>query len=108
MAERTDGITRFRLPSTGDGLESRLPVPTDESITARLSCASIALTPDERELWLSERSEQYGAYLRRHCDAAASDEEGRPVQSEKMVEVVVGANGRLVRAGDQCGLGRKR
>ena len=35
------------------------------------------------------------------------DEQGRPVQSEKMVEVVVGATGKLVRTGDQFGLGRK-
>lgn len=36
------------------------------------------------------------------------DEEGRPVQSEKMVEIVVAENGRPMRTGDQFGLGRRR
>jgi hypothetical protein len=36
-----------------------------------------------------------------------TDEHGRAVQSEKMVEAVY-ENGRLVRAGDQFGIGRKR
>ena len=38
---------------------------------------------------------------------ALQDEQGRPVQSEKMVEIVV-ANGKPIRTGDQFGLGRKR
>lgn len=35
------------------------------------------------------------------------DEQGRPVQSEKMVEIVVDDDGRPIRMGDQFGLGRK-
>ncbi len=38
--------------------------------------------------------------------ATLSDERGRAVQSEKMVEAIF-ENGRLVRAGDQFGIGRK-
>lgn len=38
--------------------------------------------------------------------AALADEEGRPVMSEKMVEIVVGQDGKPVRNGDQFGLGR--
>ena len=40
-------------------------------------------------------------------DAAFVDETGRPVHSEKIVEIDF-ADGRPVRAGDQFGLGRKR
>jgi hypothetical protein len=36
-----------------------------------------------------------------------TDERGRAVQGEKMVEAIY-ENGRLVRAGDQFGIGRKR
>jgi hypothetical protein len=35
------------------------------------------------------------------------DEAGRAVQSEKMVEVVI-ADGKIVRTGDQFGIGRRR
>ena len=35
-----------------------------------------------------------------------TDEQGRAVESEKMVEAIYGG-GRLVRAGDQFGVGRK-
>jgi len=38
--------------------------------------------------------------------ATLEDEAGRPVQSEKLLELVF-ANGRPVRAGDQFGIGRK-
>ncbi len=118
----------------------------------RHGCPShgIALTPDEKELWLADGAnsmvhvfdatvmpprqmtslkvrdqpgwitfsidgryaypstgEVFDARTKRLV-TTLQDEQGRPVQSEKMVEVVVGANGRLVRAGDQFGLGRKR
>jgi hypothetical protein len=39
--------------------------------------------------------------------ATLTDEEGRAVQSEKVVEVVFAA-GRPVRTGDQFGIGRRR
>jgi DNA-binding beta-propeller fold protein YncE len=38
--------------------------------------------------------------------AALQDETGRPVQSEKMLDLVI-ANGKVVRAGSQFGIGRK-
>jgi DNA-binding beta-propeller fold protein YncE len=37
---------------------------------------------------------------------ALTDEQGRPVMSEKMVEIVLGDDGKPVRNGDQFGLGR--
>ena len=43
----------------------------------------------------------------RRIVARLTDEEGRAVQSEKMVEAIF-EGGRLVRAGDQFGIGRKR
>jgi DNA-binding beta-propeller fold protein YncE len=43
----------------------------------------------------------------RQIVAALTDEEGRAVQSEKVVEIVF-ADGKPVRAGDQFGLGRRR
>ena len=43
----------------------------------------------------------------RRIVAGLQDEAGRPVQSEKLVEIVV-ANGKTRRAGDQFGLGRAR
>jgi DNA-binding beta-propeller fold protein YncE len=43
----------------------------------------------------------------RRTVAQLTDEEGRAVQSEKMVEAIF-EGGRLVRAGDQFGIGRKR
>jgi DNA-binding beta-propeller fold protein YncE len=43
----------------------------------------------------------------KHIVAALQDEQGRDVQSEKVVEVVF-RDGRPVRAGDQFGIGRKR
>jgi DNA-binding beta-propeller fold protein YncE len=39
---------------------------------------------------------------------ALSDEMNRVVQSEKVVEIVKGADGRVVRTGDQFGVGRKK
>jgi DNA-binding beta-propeller fold protein YncE len=39
---------------------------------------------------------------------ALSDEQNRVVQSEKVVEIVKGADGRIVRTGDQFGIGRKK
>jgi hypothetical protein len=43
----------------------------------------------------------------RRIVATLTDEQGRAVQSEKMVEAVFEGS-RLVRAGDQFGVGRKR
>jgi hypothetical protein len=43
----------------------------------------------------------------RRIVAGLQDESGRPVQSEKLVEIIV-ASGQIVRAGDQFGLGRAR
>jgi hypothetical protein len=43
----------------------------------------------------------------RQIVAALSDEKGRQVQSEKVVEVVM-ADGKAVRTGDQFGIGRKK
>jgi DNA-binding beta-propeller fold protein YncE len=117
----------------------------------RHSCPShgIALTPDERELWLTDAANSRlhifdatvmpprqtasiklrdhpgwitfsldGRYAypstgevidtkTRQIVAALADEQGRAVQSEKMVEAIY-QGGRLVRAGDQFGVGRKR
>jgi DNA-binding beta-propeller fold protein YncE len=39
---------------------------------------------------------------------ALSDEKGRVVQSEKVVEIVKGVDGRVVRTGDQFGVGRRK
>jgi DNA-binding beta-propeller fold protein YncE len=44
----------------------------------------------------------------RRIIAALSDEMGRVVQSEKVVEIVKNADGRVVRTGDQFGVGRKK
>jgi hypothetical protein len=43
----------------------------------------------------------------RRMVAALTDEQGRAVQSEKMVEAIY-KGGRLVSAGDQFGVGRKQ
>ena len=43
----------------------------------------------------------------RQVVATLADEQGRPVQSEKLLEVVF-SGGRPVRAGDQFGRGRRR
>jgi hypothetical protein len=43
----------------------------------------------------------------RRTIAALTDEEGRVVQSEKMLDLVI-ADGRVVRAGNQFGVGAKR
>jgi DNA-binding beta-propeller fold protein YncE len=116
----------------------------------RHGCPShgIALTPDEKELWLADAAnmslhvfdattmppkqvtsiklrDQPGwitfsldgrhAYpstgevvdaATRRVVAALSDETGRQVQSEKLVEIVF-ADGKPVRAGDQFGIGRR-
>jgi DNA-binding beta-propeller fold protein YncE len=117
----------------------------------RHGCPShgIALTPDEKELWLTDAAnkrlhvfdatvmppkqvasielrDQPGwitfsldgrhAYpstgevvdtATKRVVAALSDETGRAVQSEKLVEIVF-ADGKPVRAGDQFGIGRRR
>jgi hypothetical protein len=117
----------------------------------RHGCPShgIALTPDERELWLADAANSAvhifdntvmpprqvasvklrdqpgwitfnldGTYAypstgdvidvrARRIVAGLQDESGRPVQSEKLVEIIV-ASGQIVRAGDQFGLGRAR
>jgi DNA-binding beta-propeller fold protein YncE len=117
----------------------------------RHGCPShgVALTPDERELWLADAANnavhifdarampprQVGTVkLRdqpgwitfsidgrhawpstgevidtrtRKIVATLTDEVGREVQSEKVVEVVF-AGGKVVRAGDQFGIGRRR
>ncbi|HLK58176.1 MAG TPA: hypothetical protein VKU00_16535 [Chthonomonadaceae bacterium] len=117
----------------------------------RHGCPShgIGLTPNERELWLSDGFNKRvhvfdvthmppteiasiplrqqpgwvtfsvdGQYAypstgevisvkTRQVLTALADEAGKPVQSEKMVEIDF-ANGKPVRAGDQFGLGRKR
>jgi hypothetical protein len=39
--------------------------------------------------------------------AALKDETGREVQSEKMLDLLI-ANGKVIRAGNQFGIGRKR
>ena len=39
--------------------------------------------------------------------ATLRDEEGRAVQSEKMLDLVI-ADGKVIRAGNQFGIGRKR
>ncbi len=56
----------------------------------RHGCPShgVAMTPDETEIWVT-------------------DEEGREVQSEKLLEIDFRGN-RPIRAGDQFGIGRKR
>jgi len=118
--------------------------------TKRHGCPShgIALTPDERELWLADAANSSihvfdatvmppkqvasiklrdqpgwitfsidgrhaypstGDVIDTHSKrvvATLEDEAGRPVQSEKLLELVF-ANGRPVRAGDQFGIGRK-
>lgn len=117
----------------------------------RHGCPShgIGLTPDEKELWLSDAANQNlhifdatvmpprqlasislraqpgwvtfsldGRYAypstgdvievrSRKIVAELADENGRPVQSEKMVEIVFDGD-RPVRNGDQFGIGRKR
>jgi len=118
--------------------------------TKRHGCPShgIALTPDEKELWLADSAnssihifdasvmppkQEMSIKLRdqpgwitfsidgrrafpstgdvidtstKHIVATLADETGRPVQSEKLLEVDF-ANGKPVRAGDQFGIGRK-
>ena len=117
----------------------------------RHGCPShgIALTPDERELWVTDGANnmihvfdatvmpprQTGSIKLRDMpgwisfsmggrfafsstgeiiDAATKkivdelqDENGRPVQSEKMLDLTI-ANGRVVRAGNQFGVGKKQ
>jgi DNA-binding beta-propeller fold protein YncE len=117
----------------------------------RHGCPShgIALTPDEKELWLCDGANSAlhlfnagvmpprqvatlklrdqpgwvtfgldGRYAypstgevidrkTRRIVAALADEEGRPVQSEKLLEIVF-EDGKPVRAGDQFGVGRRR
>jgi DNA-binding beta-propeller fold protein YncE len=117
----------------------------------RHGCPShgIGLTPDEKELWLSDGANERmhifdatvmppkqvatiklrdqpgwvtfsmdGRYAypstgevietkTRQIVAALSDEQGRQVQSEKVVEVVM-SDGKSVRTGDQFGIGRKK
>jgi DNA-binding beta-propeller fold protein YncE len=117
----------------------------------RHGCPShgIALTPDERELWLADCAnsaihvfdatvmppKQLTSLPMRDCVgwvsfsmdgkvaysstgemidvaarrtiAALTDEEGRAVQSEKMLDLVI-AGGKVVRAGNQFGVGAKR
>jgi DNA-binding beta-propeller fold protein YncE len=117
----------------------------------RHGCPShgIALTPDERELWLADCAnstihvfdatsmppKQTVSLPMRDCVgwvsfsmdgriaysstgemidvatrkviATLTDEEGRAVQSEKMLDLVI-ADGKVVRAGNQFGVGRKR
>ena len=117
----------------------------------RHGCPShgIGLTPDEKELWLSDGANERmhifdatvmppkqiatiklrdqpgwvtfsldGRYAypstgevidtkTRQIVAALSDEKGRQVQSEKVVEIVK-ADGKPVRTGDQFGIGRKK
>jgi DNA-binding beta-propeller fold protein YncE len=117
----------------------------------RHGCPShgIGLTPDEKELWLSDGANERmhifdatvmppkqiatiklrdqpgwvtfsldGRYAypstgevidtkTRQIVAALSDEKGRQVQSEKVVEIVM-ANGKPVRTGDQFGIGRRK
>jgi DNA-binding beta-propeller fold protein YncE len=117
----------------------------------RHGCPShgVALTPDERELWLADAAnnavhifdarampprqvatvklrDQPGWITfsidgrhawpstgevidtrTRKIVATLTDEVGREVQSEKVVEVVF-AGGKVVRAGDQFGIGRRR
>jgi DNA-binding beta-propeller fold protein YncE len=119
--------------------------------TKRHGCPShgIALTPDERELWLTDAANSRihvfdatvmppaqvtsiavrdqpgwitfgldGQYAypstgdvidtrTRRVVATLTDEDGRAVQSEKMLEIDVSADG-PVAAGDQFGIGRKR
>jgi DNA-binding beta-propeller fold protein YncE len=117
----------------------------------RHGCPShgIALTPDERELWLADCAnktihvfdatsmppKQTASLPMRDCvgwvsfsmdgrvaysstgemidvatrrvSATLTDETGRAVQSEKMLDLVI-ADGKVVRAGNQFGVGRKR
>ena len=117
----------------------------------RHGCPShgIALTPDERELWLADCAnaaihvfdatvmppKQMASLPMRDCVgwvsfsmdgkvgysstgemidvatrrtiASLTDEMGRPVQSEKMLDLVI-ADGKVVRAGNQFGVGAKR
>jgi DNA-binding beta-propeller fold protein YncE len=117
----------------------------------RHGCPShgIALTPDERELWLADCAnsaihvfdatsmppKQVASLPMRDCVgwvsfsmdgrvaysstgemidvatrkviATLRDEEGRAVQSEKMLDLVI-ADGKVIRAGNQFGIGRKR
>lgn len=117
----------------------------------RHGCPShgIALTPDEKELWLADGANNYlhvfdatvmppkqtvsvkvrdspgwvsfsmdGAYAysstgeiidvaSKKVIAALQDETGRQVQSEKLLDLVV-ANGKVVRAGNQFGVGMKQ
>ncbi len=122
----------------------------EKGAVKRHGCPShgIALTPDERELWLADAHNQklhvfdatkfppkqgpsialrdepgwitFGMDGRfaypstgevidprtKKIVATLTDEQGRAVQSEKMVEIVF-AGGKPVRAGDQFGIGRK-
>ena len=122
-----------------------------EGPVKRHGCPShgIALTPDEKELWLSDGANNYlhvfdttvmppkqttsvklrdspgwvsfsldGKYVysstgeiidagTKKVVAALQDETGRAVQSEKLVDLVV-ANGKVVRAGNQFGVGMKQ
>ena len=117
----------------------------------RHGCPShgIALTPDEKELWLADGANNFihvfdatvmppkqtksiklrdssgwisfsldGAFAysstgeiidaaTKKVVAALTDETGRQVQSEKVVEIAV-ANGKVVRAGNQFGVGMKK
>ena len=117
----------------------------------RHGCPShgIALTPDEKELWLADGANNYihvfdstvmppkqttSIKLRdspgwisfsmdgkfaysstgeifdvatKKLVAALQDETGRPVQSEKLLDITI-ANGKVVRAGNQFGVGMKK
>jgi DNA-binding beta-propeller fold protein YncE len=136
---------------TGKVLHSVTVTGHEKGPVKRHGCPShgIALTPDEKELWLSDGANSKvhifdatvmppkqvasialrdqpgwitfsldGRYgypstgevidtKTRKIVATLSDEQGKPVQSEKVVEVVL-ANDKPSKAGDQFGIGRTR
>jgi len=63
--------------------------------------------PSEMDVWMSH-GDQVTSVPAGFRVTALTDEHNRVVQSEKVVEIVKGADGKVVRTGDQFGVGRKK